>query len=228
MPNHLQNIDWTKDYGGHFPGSKKSLHTHVCQDGTEIKVPMREIGLANDEAPVQVYDTSGPLGVDPRQGLPLLRKPWIVARGDIKAVERKIPLNRKHTPESLERETFEGTTNITQLHYARKGIVTPEMEFVAVREGVTPEFVRTEIAEGRAVLPNNLNHPESEPMIIGRAFHVKINANIGNSAVLSSIEDEVDKLRWATLWGADTVMDLSTGKNIHATREWMSPPGSLV
>ena len=132
-----------------------------------------------------------------------------------------IPLNGDHTPDTLNRPTLRGTANVTQMHYARKGIVTPEMEFVAIREGVTPEFVRTEIAEGRAIIPNNINHPESEPMIIGRAFHVKINANIGNSAVLSSIEDEVAKLRWASLWGADTVMDLSTGKNIHDTREWI-------
>ena len=111
--------------------------------------------------------------------------------------------------------------NVTQLHYARKGIITPEMEFIAIRENVSPEFVRDEVASGRAIIPANINHPESEPMIIGRNFHVKINANIGNSAVSSSIEDEVEKMTWATRWGADNIMDLSTGKNIHTTREWI-------
>jgi phosphomethylpyrimidine synthase len=114
-----------------------------------------------------------------------------------------------------------GTGAVTQMHYARRGETTPEMEFVALREGVSPELVRSEIARGRAILPANINHPELEPMVIGRAFKVKVNANIGNSAVSSSIGEEVDKLRWATLWGADTVMDLSTGRNIHETREWI-------
>ncbi|MEJ9315170.1 phosphomethylpyrimidine synthase ThiC, partial [Priestia megaterium] len=111
--------------------------------------------------------------------------------------------------------------NVTQMHYARNGIITSEMEYVAIREGVEPEFVRKEIAEGRAILPANINHPEAEPMIIGRNFHVKVNANIGNSAVSSSIAEEVEKMTWATRWGADTIMDLSTGKNIHTTREWI-------
>src|SRR4029434_1094229 len=114
-----------------------------------------------------------------------------------------------------------GTGAVTQLHYARQGIVTPEMEFIAVREGFDADFVRAEVARGRAIIPANINHPELEPMIIGRAFKVKINANIGNSAVSSSIDEEVEKLRWSTLWGADTVMDLSTGKNIHQTRQWI-------
>ena len=221
MPNQLTDKDWTQDYGGHFPGSQKIHIEHECQNGTQIKVPMREISLAGKEEPLRVYDTSGPLGIDPREGLPALRLEWIKSRGDVESVERMIPLNSDHTPDSLKRPTLRGTANVTQMHYARKGIITPEMEFVALREGVSADFVRTEIAEGRAIIPNNINHPESEPMIIGRAFHVKINANIGNSAVLSSIEDEVAKLRWASLWGADTVMDLSTGKNIHDTREWI-------
>jgi phosphomethylpyrimidine synthase len=124
-------------------------------------------------------------------------------------------------PDTLRRPIYRGQDAITQLHYARKGEITEEMEFIAVREGLSPEYVRSEVARGRAIIPANINHPELEPMIIGRNFHVKINANIGNSAVTSSIEEEVEKLRWATLWGADTVMDLSTGKNIHETREWI-------
>jgi phosphomethylpyrimidine synthase len=159
------------------------------------KVPMREITLSGGEPPVQVYDSSGPQGHDVREGLPPLRREWIAPR--------------------------RSQANVTQLHYARKGIVTPEMEFIAVREGFDAEFVRSEVARGRAIIPANINHPELEPMIIGPNFLVKINANIGNSAVSSSIEEEVEKLQWATLWGADTVMDLSTGKNIHETREWI-------
>lgn len=221
MPNQSQNKDWSKNYGGHFPGSQKVYESKSLTDGTSIEVPKREISLSGKEAPLRVYDTSGPLGIDPRQGLPALRKDWIQKRGDIETCERVISLDPNKTPSSLHRETLVGTKNVTQLHYARKGIITPEMEFVAVREGVPAEFVRKEIAEGRAIIPANINHPESEPMIIGRAFHVKINANIGNSAVTSSIEEEVDKLRWSTLWGADTVMDLSTGKDIHETREWI-------
>jgi phosphomethylpyrimidine synthase len=178
---------WQED----FPNSTK---VYVEQDG--LRVPFREIALEG-EAPLRVYDTSGPLDHDLRDGLPALRAPWIarrVARGD---------------------------TNFSQMHYARKGEITEEMRFVAIREGFTPEFVREEIASGRAILPANRKHPECEPMIIGRAFHVKINSNIGNSAVSSSIEEEVEKLRWSTRWGADTVMDLSTGKQIHETREWI-------
>ena len=166
--------------------------TKVYIDGPGgIRVPMREIALSGDEPPLRVYDTSGPQGLDVDQGLPA-------------------PLPRRPAVPPL-----------TQLHFARRGQITPEMEFIAIREGMTPEFVRGEVARGRAIIPANINHPELEPMIIGRNFHVKINANIGNSAVTSSIEEEVEKLRWATLWGADTVMDLSTGKNIHETREWI-------
>jgi phosphomethylpyrimidine synthase len=159
-----------------------------------IRVPMREIGLSNGET-LRVYDSSGPHGHDVRAGLPKLREPWVASR--------------------------RGTAAVTQLHYARKGVVTEEMEFIAIREGFDPDFVRSEVARGRAIIPANVNHPELEPMIIGRNFAVKINANIGNSAVSSSIDEEVEKLRWATLWGADTVMDLSTGKDIHQTREWI-------
>ncbi len=206
--------DWSKDYNGHFPGSTK---VYVG----DLRVPMREVGLSDGNQPLRVYDTSGPLGVDPHKGLPALRAQWIAERGDIEETERIIPLSNELTPTSLHRKTLCGTKNVTQLHYARKGIITPEMEFIATREGVSAEFVRKEVAEGRAIIPANINHPESEPMIIGRNFHVKINANIGNSAVVSSIKEEVDKLSWATLWGADTVMDLSTGKDIHDTREWI-------
>jgi phosphomethylpyrimidine synthase len=176
-----------------FPASEK---VYVERDG--LRVPVRRIHLEGGESPFDVYDTSGPQGIDPHHGLPKLRKPWIDAR-----------------------LAEEPVGNRSQMHYARRGIVTPEMQFVAIRENVAPEFVRDEIARGRAILPANINHPESEPMIIGRNFLVKINANIGNSAVTSTIGEEVDKLRWAVKWGADTVMDLSTGKLIHETREWI-------
>ncbi|MEA2724922.1 MAG: phosphomethylpyrimidine synthase [Gemmatimonadales bacterium] len=177
------------NYGDAFPGSTK-----VYVEGPRgVRVPMREIALSGGEPSLRVYDTSGPQGLDVRDGLPALRKPWVLERGSPR----------------------------TQLHYARRGEITQEMEFIALREGLPVELVRTEVARGRAIIPANINHPELEPMVIGRNFKVKINANIGNSAVTSSIEEEVEKLRWATLWGADTVMDLSTGKNIHETREWI-------
>jgi phosphomethylpyrimidine synthase len=188
------------------------------------KVPMREISLSGGEPPFQVYDTSGPQGHDVREGLPPLRRDWIASRGDVESVPRTyIPDSRRRAelPKTLFRAVLRGKNNATQLHYARKGIVTPEMDFIAVREGFDAEFVRSEVARGRAIIPANINHPELEPMIIGRNFLVKINANIGNSAVSSSIEEEVEKLRWSILWGADTVMDLSTGKDIHETREWI-------
>ncbi len=171
-------------------GSRK---VYVEADG--VRVPMREIALSGGEPPFRVYDTSGPAGHAVTDGLPKLRKPWIekrIARGD---------------------------QNFSQMHYARKGEITEEMRFIALRENVSVELVRDEVARGRAIIPANINHTELEPMIIGRAFLVKINANIGNSAVASSIAEEVDKMTWATQWGADTVMDLSTGKNIHETRE---------
>lgn len=280
-----------------------------------IRVPFREISLAPTKTisgeievnePVRVYDTSGPWGdasvtLDPVQGLPPLRRNWIVARNDVEEIDgRKVQpiddgyLSQAHAQHAeSKRSTFnvqhstsnsngsrgKGSTSqplnsstrrplrarsgcaVTQLWYARKGVITPEMEYIAIRENlgrdqlqiangksqidrndlrfahqgsepicnfkseicnpITPEFVRDQVARGRAIIPCNINHPESEPMIIGRNFLVKINANIGNSAVASSIEEEVEKMRWATKWGADTVMDLSTGKNIHATREWI-------
>jgi phosphomethylpyrimidine synthase len=162
----------------------------------ELEVPFRAVTQTKGPD-LLLYDTTGPQDCDPRQGLPHRRATWL--RG---------------------REPGPGG-NVTQLHYARRGIITPEMRFAALRENVEPEFVRSEIAAGRAILPANVRHPELEPMVIGRAFLVKINANIGNSAVGSSIEEEVEKLQWATRWGADTVMDLSTGKDIHRTREWI-------
>jgi len=188
------------DFASAFPNSRKvtEARTAVMPDGTPLtlQVPMREVRLGGGEPPVRLYDTSGPQGHDVRGGLPKLREPWVAAR----------------------RATGDAGT---QLSWARKGVVTPEMEFVAAREGLPAELVRDEVARGRAIVPSNVNHLELEPMIIGRNFLVKINANIGNSAVRSSIEDEVEKLQWATLWGADTVMDLSTGKDIHETREWI-------
>src|SRR5262245_36307541 len=173
-----------------FPHSKK-----IYVDGSDVKVPMREISLEKGASSIRVYDTSGPQDHDVAAGLPKLRAPWVGCRRTDACV--------------------------TQLAYARKREITPEMEFVAIREGLPAEFVRDEVARGRAIIPANINHLELEPMVIGRNFLVKINANIGNSAVSSSIAEEVEKLRWATLWGADTVMDLSTGKNIHETREWI-------
>jgi len=204
-----------------------------------VRVPFREVvltaspdGAANP--PVRLYDTSGP-GSDPATGLPPRREAWVQARGDTETYAGRAPAARDDgraaahggpAPDQYrgERRPPRRATrgrNVTQLHYARRGEVTPEMAFVAVREGCPPEQVRDEIARGRAILPANVNHPESEPMAIGRRFLVKINANIGNSSVASSIGDEVEKLTWATRWGADTVMDLSTGRHIHTTREWI-------
>jgi phosphomethylpyrimidine synthase len=201
-----------------FPASRK-----VYLEGSlpSIAVPLREIALSGGEPPLRVYDTSGPGGHDVRAGLPPLREPWIQARGGLESVERSLASQPGAVPAALRRRTLRGVLPVTQLHYARRGVVTAEMEFAALREDVDPELVRSEVARGRAIIPANVNHPELEPMVIGRRFLVKINANIGNSAVSSSIDDEVEKLRWATLWGADTVMDLSTGKDIHQTREWI-------
>jgi len=183
---------------------------------------MREITLSDGEPPLRVYDTSGPHDSDVRTGLPPLRETWVVGRGDTTKVTRS---DRVHGSDemssSLRRSVVRGVGPVTQMHYARKGEVTAEMEFVALREGFDPDFVRAEVARGRAIIPANINHPELEPTVLGRNFLVKINANIGNSAVSSSIDEEVGKLRWATLWGADTVMDLSTGPDIHQTREWI-------
>ncbi|CAM4035416.1 MULTISPECIES: phosphomethylpyrimidine synthase ThiC [Bacillus cereus group] len=222
-----------------LPGSKK-----VYVDGPRagMKVPMREIeqsetnGIPNP--PIRVYDTSGPYTdpaykVELEKGIPTPRHSWIIEREDVEAYEGRevkpeddgVKVASKHTPvfPQMDRQPLRAKqgANVTQMHYARNGIITSEMEYVAIREGVEPEFVRKEIAEGRAILPANINHPEAEPMIIGRNFHVKVNANIGNSAVSSSIAEEVEKMTWATRWGADTIMDLSTGKNIHTTREWI-------
>jgi len=206
------------DFSSAFPGSRKVFVGNV---------PMREITLSGGEPPVRVYDTSGPQGVDVREGLPRLRQDWIMARGGVTRVARTyVPTapGLRPMPPALAagmRTALRGDAPVTQLHYARRGVVTPEMEFIAVREGFEPDFVRAEVARGRAIIPANINHPELEPMIIGRHFAVKVNANIGNSAVSSSIDEEVEKLRWSTLWGADTVMDLSTGRDIHETREWI-------
>jgi phosphomethylpyrimidine synthase len=180
--------------------------------------------MAAGEPPLRVPDTSGPQDADPRTGLPSVRGVWIRERGDVEEVEASWGDHGRNEriPAALGRsKVLRGTGCVTQLHYARRGEVTPEMEYIALREGMDPEFVRSEVARGRAIIPANINHPELEPMIIGRNFRVKINANIGNSAVTSSIEEEVEKVRWATLWGSDTIMDLSTGKDIHETRQWI-------
>ncbi|HSN45321.1 MAG TPA: phosphomethylpyrimidine synthase ThiC, partial [Casimicrobiaceae bacterium] len=255
-----------------LPNSRK---IHVQGSRPDLRVPMREIAQSETPAlfgaevnpPLVVYDTSGPYTdptatIDIRRGLPALRAPWIAERGDVQSLpgpSSAFGRARLADPElatlrfDLARKPLGAKpgANVTQMHYARRGVVTPEMEFVALRENlqrermlatlpamvtrqhpgqgfgaaipefITPEFVRDEVARGRAIIPANINHPESEPMIIGRNFLVKINANIGNSAVSSSINEEVEKMTWATRWGADTVMDLSTGKNIHETREWI-------
>ncbi len=218
-----------------LPGSRK---TYLPGSRPDLRVPMREVQLSTGDS-VVLYDTSGPytdtsLRTDVRLGLPRLRAGWVSERADTseyvgrpvrpaddgRKPDDRRDLDRVFTSTTRPRRALPGAT-VTQLAYARRGQVTPEMEFVALREGVDVEHVRSEIARGRAVLPANVNHPESEPMAIGRNFLVKINANIGNSAVASSIEEEVDKMTWATRWGADTVMDLSTGRNIHTTREWI-------
>ncbi|KHK42540.1 thiamine biosynthesis protein ThiC [Salmonella enterica subsp. enterica serovar Gallinarum] len=260
--------------GTAFPNSKR---IYVTGSQHDIRVPMREIQLSptliggskdnqqfEENEAVPVYDTSGPYGdpevaINVQQGLAKLRQPWIDARNDSEELDdRSSAYTRERlADDGLDDLRFTGLLTpkrakagkrITQLHYARQGIVTPEMEFIAIRENmgrericsevlrhqhpgmsfgarlpenITPEFVRDEVAAGRAIIPANINHPESEPMIIGRNFPVKVNANIGNSAVTSSIEEEVEKLVWSTRWGADTVMDLSTGRYIHETREWI-------
>ena len=244
-----------------LPASRKVYKSGALHEG--LRVPMREIALhpSAGEAPLTVYDPSGPytdpaVTIDINHGLPRTRAPWIAARGDVEsyAGRQVTPLDNGLTagakaaprfPVRREPLRARGRSAVTQLAYARAGIITPEMEYVALRENtgrehgdasrtadgeafgacipdyVTPEFVRAEVAAGRAIIPANVNHPESEPMIIGRNFLVKINANIGNSAVTSSTAEEVDKLVWAIRWGADTVMDLSTGRNIHTIREWI-------
>ena len=184
-------------YNEAFPNSTKEYRTVTHENGRVLNIPFRRVHLDDPDRPyIDLYDTSGPQGCDPKVGLPKLRKDWVADR------EGK----------------FE---RYTQMHFARQGIITEEMLFVAEREGVEAEFVRSEIARGRAIICSNKNHLELEPQIIGRMFKVKINSNIGNSAITSSIEEEVEKLQWSTLWGADTLMDLSTGKHIHETREWI-------
>jgi phosphomethylpyrimidine synthase len=207
------------DFTSAFPHSRK-----VYVEGRGVRVPMREISLSGGEPPLRVYDTSGPQGVDVREGLPALRRDWILSRQDViegPRLHARAAFDASPTIAGRAKSALRGKGAVTQLHYARRGDITPEMEFIAIREGFNPEFVRSEVARGRAIVPANINHPELEPMIVGRNFAVKINANIGNSAVSSSIDEEVEKLRWATLWGADTVMDLSTGRDIHETREWI-------
>ncbi|MEK7379408.1 MAG: phosphomethylpyrimidine synthase ThiC, partial [Gemmatimonadota bacterium] len=204
------------DYGEAFPNSRK-----VYVEGRHgIRVPMREIVLSGGEPPLRVYDPSGPAGHDVREGLPPVRLPWLLERDVTEVGDRDQTLGLP-MPTGLRRRILRGNGPVTQLYYARRGEITPEMEFIAVREGMDAELVRSEVERGRAIIPANINHPELEPMIIGRKFAVKINANIGNSIVSSSIDEEVEKLRWATLWGADTVMDLSTGLQIHETRQWI-------
>jgi phosphomethylpyrimidine synthase len=251
-----------------FAASEK---VHVQGSRSDIRVPMRKVSQsdtptatgAQKNPPIYVYDTSGPytdpaVSVDLRHGLPALRERWIEERGDTEQLSgpsSSYGHTRQNDP-ALSALRFEhirnprcakAGANVTQMHYARQGIITPEMEYIAIRENqkldaiaemyrfqhpgenfgaaipniITPEFVRDEVARGRAIIPNNINHPESEPMIIGRNFLVKINCNLGNSAVTSSIEEEVEKMLWSIRWGGDTVMDLSTGKNIHETREWI-------
>ncbi|MEY3440944.1 MAG: hydroxymethylpyrimidine moiety synthesis in thiamine biosynthesis, partial [Pseudomonadota bacterium] len=249
----------------------KSKKVYVMGSRPDLKVPFREISLsdtpssfgAEKNPPVMVYDTSGPYTdpdyqIDIRNGLPSLRSQWIDERNDTEFLDGPTSVfghERKTNPEltkmrfNLLRQPRRAKAgkNVSQMHYAKQGIVTPEMEYIAIRENqrredmsallqtqhpghdfgaaipklITPEFVRDEVARGRAIIPANINHPETEPMIIGRNFLVKINANIGNSALGSSISEEVEKMVWGTRWGADTVMDLSTGKNIHETREWI-------
>ena len=256
-----------------FPGSRK---VYVSGNGAGLRVPMREIELADTPTsfggegnpPIAVYDTSGPYtdpaaAIDLRAGLPEVRTGWIEARGDTEALDGPTSEygRRRAADPALAELRFEHIrtprrarpgSRVTQMHYARRGEITPEMEYVAIRENcrldamrsdpryaallkahagqgfgaaipaeITPEFVRDEVARGRAIIPANVNHPELEPMVIGRNFRVKVNTNIGNSAVTSSIEEEVEKLVWSCRWGGDTLMDLSTGRNIHETREWI-------
>ena len=250
-----------------FPNSRK---VYIQGSRSDIQVPMREITLASTQTstgveenpPILVYDTSGPytdpeVEIDLKKGLSAIRQAWIEERADTETLS---DLSSDYGRERRDNEALDvlrfahlraplrakAGCNVSQMYYARQGIVTPEMEYVAIRENqrrehlrkithqhpghswgasiprvITAEFVRDEIARGRAIIPANINHPEVEPMIIGRNFLVKINGNLGNSALSSSIEEEVDKMTWATRWGSDTIMDLSTGENIHETREWI-------
>jgi phosphomethylpyrimidine synthase len=218
-------------------GNPAARKVYISGSRPDLRVPMREITLTDPNPPVHLYDTSGPytdpaVTIDLERGLERRRLPWILERDDVEELPAPTSEYRREREADarLDELRFPGAPRplrakpghrVTQMHYARRGEVTPEMEFIALREGVPSEFVRAEVERGRAIIPSNINHPESEPMIIGSRFLVKINANIGNSAVTSSIEEEVEKMRWATHWGADTVMDLSTGDNIHETREWI-------
>ena len=222
-----------------FPCSKKCYQAGVLHE--DLRVPEREIALSatqtfsgKEENPfLRVYDTSGPYTdpneeIDLAKGLKRHRTDWILSRGDVEESSKSTHASLTNKLDEkfifpLEHKPLRAKDGriVTQLHYAKKGKITPEMEYIAIREKLDVEFVRQEVAAGRAIIPSNINHPESEPMIIGRGFLVKINANIGNSAVTSSISEEVEKMAWAALWGADTVMDLSTGKDIHQTREWI-------
>src|SRR5262245_20367648 len=234
------NLNWLMPAEGtsmatSHPTSRKIYVVHPSRP--DVRVPAREIELSGGNPAIRLYDTSGPYtdptaAIDLKRGLPALREPWIRGRGDVVELPRASSDYRRQRDDdpalggvrfaSVRRPLRAAAgRRVTQMHYARRGEITPEMEFVALREGVAPELVRDEVARGRAIIPANVNHPESEPMTIGRRFLVKINANIGNSAVASSIEEEVEKMTWAIHWGADTVMDLSTGKNIHETREWI-------
>ncbi|TWT02702.1 phosphomethylpyrimidine synthase ThiC [Reyranella sp. CPCC 100927] len=266
MPDSLSPQSTTTVSTGPLPASRK-IHVAGVHH-PDLRVPLREIELTPGagEPPVRVYDSSGPytdpaMRIDIAAGLTPLRRPWVLARGDVEEYDGrtwKPEDDGRRRGDTRARDAFPGLMRrplrarsgqtVTQLEYARRGIVTPEMEFIAIRENlgraraledaretvadgqsfdaalpehVTPEFVRDEVARGRAIIPANINHPEAEPMIIGRNFLVKINANIGNSAVASSIGEEVEKMVWAIRWGADTVMDLSTGRDIHTTREWI-------
>src|SRR5499427_871693 len=231
------NLNWLiPAKGGSMPHSH-SRKVYVIGTRADLRVPMREIALSGGNPPLRLYDTSGPYtdpsaDLDLKRGLTPLRLGWIIDRGDVEELPGPSSAYRRSREENpaLGGVRFASVRRplrarpgrrVTQMHYARRGVITPEMEFIALREGLEPAFVRDEVARGRAIIPSNVNHPETEPMIIGRKFLVKINANIGNSAVASSIEEEVEKMTWATRWGADTVMDLSTGKNIHETREWI-------
>src|SRR3989449_3477462 len=202
----------------------RSRKIYLTGSRPDIRVPMREVALSGGEPPLVLYDTSGPYTdpdahTDIKRGLPALRLPWVMAGANVEQLPGPTSQYRRRRDEdpTLGGVRFASVRRplrarpgrrVTQMHYARRGEITPEMEFVALREGMSPELVRDEVARGRAILPANVNHPETEPMMIGRRFLVKINANIGNSAVASSIEEEVEKMTWATRWGADTVMDL--------------------
>ena len=230
---HKQIPDTNFDKIQPFPQSEK-IYKQSKTDPS-IKAPFRKITLTDDST-LLTYDTSGPY-TDPNttiniyEGLNELKKEWIEKRNDTQAVNKAsiYAIAREKNPKTQEIKFKKKPTilkakpgkNVSQMHYAKKGIITPEMEYIAIREGFKSEFVRKEVAEGRAIIPANINHRECEPMIIGRNFKVKINANIGNSAIESNIKQEVEKMTWATLWGGDTIMDLSTGLNIHETREWI-------